>query len=924
MSLLIRHARRPGRLPWRRLWASRGSEIAPDGTGFVALPSTDPFFRRNSHLRTLDELEGIPCLLLLGDPGLGKSWEIENYAARLKARLDSTSGNPDRPETLVAFDATDFDSREAFRAQVLENPVVAAWRAGRGTLHLILDSLDESRIQLSFFCSAILDALETLPVERLRLRIACRTAVFPPDFRDALQLRFSAAFLSDSESATATGAAAAQPDDSRLRDTDLVARDESKADGPTVSAGAFGEVEVVPLTRQDALTAAVALLASEGEADRFLAEVERVGAGAFAARPQTLTALLERFRAGQALGASQIDLFRSLCLRLCDPSPVRPGTVYPTPRRTTREERYRLASRVSAAMLFGNRSTVWLGATEPQGDAMVDIADLTGSEVVTGVQIRADETALWEAVNTGLFTGIGSKGLAAHQTFAEFLAADWVTARNMPLQQVRALISDPADPEHRVVPQLRQTVAWLAAMRDEVFDAVVQAEPDVVLWSDVVQLPMSKRPSLVEALLYGTTANRIHNPRFGMEGSLARLNHPGLAAQLVPFIEDRSLPARTRDLALDIARECALHDVVPQALRLALDPSEPFALRVVGALIVAEVGTDRYRGKMAPLATAPPESDEADELKGAALLGCWQLLSPEELFASLTRPRRPNWGGVYGRALYRIADGLTVDHAQAGAAWLARERPNGIYLDHLSGRIVRLALDTSENPSILSLLAEFVVWRLQRHQPLFDEQDSPDAAAALHMLVENADLRHRLLEAIVATVATDNQRHVLFLLTDAIPQLFSRDDVAWAAAQVSALPADDPRRAAWRDLIRGEFDAGDQQHVNIAFAHRGDADVTAASNDLAISHSTPEEALVAFRAARDRNREKQATREAARAAKRQLAAERAAVGPLDSRVAQALATKGELPTRWSTLFGELLRSRDGGVGPHLDDQTLAP
>src|SRR5207249_2684055 len=136
---------------------------------------------------------------------------------------------------------------------------------------------------------------------------------------------------------------------------------------------------------------------------------------------------------------------------------------------------------------------------------------------------------------------------------------------------------------------------------------------------------------------------------FGVRRPLERLNHAALTVQLLAVLDNRALPDRTRDLALDIAEACSVVGVGSRAAQIALDDSEPLDLRVSAAHAVAAGGFESDRRQLIPLVLTPPASDEADDLKGATLLSCWRLLSPIQLFSALTRPRRPNWGGAYGR-----------------------------------------------------------------------------------------------------------------------------------------------------------------------------------------------------------------------------------------------------------------------------------
>ena len=90
----------------------------------------------------------------------------------------------------------------------------------------------------------------------------------------------------------------------------------------------------------------------------------------------------------------------------------------------------------------------------------------------------------------------------AHQTYAEFLAAWYLKQHNLNLSQILNLI---IHPDHRVIPQLQETTAWLASMMPEVFQKVMKTDPDVLLQSDISTIDDENKAQLVEALL------KLHN-----------------------------------------------------------------------------------------------------------------------------------------------------------------------------------------------------------------------------------------------------------------------------------------------------------------------------------------------------------------------------------------------------------------------------
>src|SRR4051794_12549532 len=98
---------------WRRWWCPTG-EVAEESDGYLDDPA-GPFARyRDMHLVDLADLDDARCVVLLGEPGMGKSTELSRYAQRLEA--DGVA--------VASFDLGAAYSLEAVVAKVLAHPRV--------------------------------------------------------------------------------------------------------------------------------------------------------------------------------------------------------------------------------------------------------------------------------------------------------------------------------------------------------------------------------------------------------------------------------------------------------------------------------------------------------------------------------------------------------------------------------------------------------------------------------------------------------------------------------------------------------------------------------------------------------------------------------------------------------------------------------
>jgi len=943
---------------------------------------------------SLDALANVPCVVALGDPGLGKSHAVQDYAAAVAASVP--------PDRLVAVDLSEYASRDELRQNVFRVPSVEAWSGPGEPVHLVLDSLDESPIDFQTVCGIVIDELDRIldriPRERMRFRIACRTAVMPPDFVHSLKVLFARAretrspALRISEAPEASelvglenpeGAEEQAPEDLQR---ELLHREIDAPAAPQADSSDAEQcvvVEIGVLRRDDALAAAAAVLGGDGPAAAFLSAVIAANAGAFAARPITLRALLYRHRAGRPLGGSQADLYRDLCRELSEPVSARPGAV-PRQRalQTTLDERYRVAGRLAAAMLFGNLRGVWCGDGPPPSSQLLDPHDCDGIERM-GADVHRVDAAMStsEALNTALFTGrtgdaaVDDSGgaLASHQTFAEFLAADWVCAHEMKLPQILSLLHDPTDPERRVVPQLRQVAAWLSSMRADILAAVAAREPELLLSSDVVHIPDASRQALVASLLVRSEANRLMRPSFGERLSYDRLNHPSLGAQLGPVLQDAARPVRVRLLALEIARACRVKALAAIGAEIALDTREPLDVRTAAAMLVASAGAVPERCLLMMLVDAPPAEDEAEELRGAALLASWRLLTPDQLFAVLTRPRRPNWSGAYFLALREIAAGLGSEYIIEAARWLARLGPGSSAgaFDGLVEGALCLAIEHAEDDCVRAPLLTYIRRRLRRHMGLGDSLTGRTPTRVQRTLQNVGEARRRLVRALFDSepgwpppgphgdeatdgagvegvvgpdgalvgraptdlaelLRLDYSANVRWISRE-VPELFSESDVPWALGILAGLPAGDPRRAVWRDAIRFAFQPAEASHLEVALRYRDDVDVGHATLDWS-SYPTLEAAKEALVSAQRTHAAAEAARIEARQA-RTAEGERQRPAPIGERVTPLLvspaASAAAIPaaatpvtagastpatqgTLWARIYFELVRDPESG------------
>lgn len=399
-----------------RFWCPRESAYALEDHGFLRDPDATWFGTQSANpgVLRIDDLRDHRCLVLVGEPGAGKSTAVAD-TTRLVA-----SGVP-----VVSFDLAAYGSEDRLAREVFDDPTVTAWSESTGELCLVLDSLDEARARVPHVGAVIADRVRRLPCDRLILRIACRTADWPAGLERSLN-------------------------------------------------GAFGTVavvEILPLRRMDV----AAISAGWCDPSRFLNEVEQAGAGPLAARPLTLRFLARTFGESGTLPERGAALYAAGIRSLCEEQNAsrRDAGLHGD---LSLDERIAVARRIAAATVFAGASALWTGPEVDTDGEDISLERIAGSaEPTPGGAVDITVPAIREAARTGLFTGRGGQRLGwAHATFADFLAAEWVVANDLSAAQVKALF---LGPDGRCWPQTRLAAAWAVAISPERFGFLTAADP---------------------------------------------------------------------------------------------------------------------------------------------------------------------------------------------------------------------------------------------------------------------------------------------------------------------------------------------------------------------------------------------------------------------------------------------------------------
>lgn len=683
---------------WPRFWVPRDGVIDLSDVGFLRDP-TD-WLAQPRWPVPIAALQPWRALALLGEPGIGKSTTLKDEADRV-ASLPA-DGN------LVSIyaDLRAFSSEELLYRRIFESEKFIAWRNGGSHLFLHLDSLDEALLRIDSIANLLASELPGLPTDRLSIRIACRTAVWPAD---TLGIALTGIWGEGS--------------------------------------GAF---ELAPLRRRDVFTA----LETHGiGTEGFMRALFSAQAVPFAIKPLTLKMLLTIYQQRGDLPNSNIELYKQGCLALCEESNKsrrdsgRRGNL-------NAGQRMRLAGRIASATILGNRFAVWTG---PEVDCPYE--DFSVSALAGGREqgdfagFSSTDDDVREALDSGLFSSRGEHRMGwAHQGYGEFLAALYLFERGVPAETMLKALRHPTG---GLIPQLSGVAAWAASLSGALRAALIADEPIALLKGDLSSWSADDRKALVQSLLDAVESKQVTDSPYSNAEAYAKLNHPGLADELRSFITDGQRAAITRRLALLVAEKCKLTELQSELLQVALDAADHPQVRAGAVSALKRCGDGSVPVLVRPLAAGQGGPDPNDDVKGNSLDLLWpDHLTAAELFSLLT-PTADNYFGAYALFQLGLPDTLKTGDLLPALEWASQlmaqsGHTGGFRAKSLADAIMFKAWQAFENPNLTQPFLDHIAVRLRHHGDLCRGSDHDEQKAFLNAIRDDDARRRKFLLALCA------------------------------------------------------------------------------------------------------------------------------------------------------------------------------
>jgi predicted NACHT family NTPase len=148
--------------------------------GYLDDPDSEWGRHSNPDVMPFETIERFPCLGLLGEPGMGRTRTFQVQRGAIDRQVKEEGG-----QTLWV-DLGGYRSEDRLIRDLFASDAFIAWKQGEQRLYIFLDSLDECLLPMDTVAALLVAEFQKYSniLQRLFLRIVCRTAVWPNTLED--------------------------------------------------------------------------------------------------------------------------------------------------------------------------------------------------------------------------------------------------------------------------------------------------------------------------------------------------------------------------------------------------------------------------------------------------------------------------------------------------------------------------------------------------------------------------------------------------------------------------------------------------------------------------------------------------------------------------------------------------------------------
>jgi len=572
---------------WKRYWIPINKEearISLTEDGFLRPPTE--FY--NNHLRTLEELENKDYLILIGEPGIGKSKVLEHLKQQKRQRQDYIFKN------LTAIDGNKLE-------KFFHTKVIPKLNKTKGDLYVYLDSLDECRLVFieaaTYLTNLLKEELKNFK-DRLKLRITCRAKDLPETIKQGLKSFYN------------------QEEDNCFK--------------------------LQPLTKENIITASKQ---NDIDSEHFIEEIIKKQVVSLAIKPITLRFLVNLYRENNGFPNKIVELYEK-GLKLLS---IEDNSFYKELKiigKLNPEDRLLIAARIAAISKFCNFTTI---AKSKDDNHLKEC--ITFEKIKEGFtqeqELDINDGNIEEVLGSSLFSSYNNTLMCwSHQSYAEFLAAYYLHCNYISQEKSQGLFFQNSFSKKAVYSQLSEVAYWYSLYNEVFLEEILNNDYHVFLNRHSNHLSKDQKKTLLTFFKKSLNKGTVY---YNWRDSFKGLVYDGIEDEILSILDqkDTSLKYYFIQLAHYCSKDIRVKNCM---LKVALNSNESIDIRVEALRYLEPYGDDETIRQLVPLLNSDKafENDTKDKLKGTLLSILYpDFTSTKDILHHLRNPKKDNFVGIY-------------------------------------------------------------------------------------------------------------------------------------------------------------------------------------------------------------------------------------------------------------------------------------
>jgi len=747
---------------WKRYWCLRGGEIKLSDSGFLYSPELGYSKYYPQNVNILEEIVNIPCLVLLGESGIGKTSELKRSINSHKEILRLND------EQIHYHELNQYSNGSCFIKGIFNNKNFHVAQQNNLNYVLLLDGLDECKTGIDTISEILANELKENYWSNLYLRITCRTAEW-----------------------------------SKFLENTII---------ETYGGKRVKFYELAPLRKNDVV---LALKENEIEEEKFFEEIYQKALQPLVIKPITLNFLINSYKNHKNLPSSHREIYEEGLKLLINQQNIS-GKESKILRKYPDSYKLFVAQRIAAMMMLDYKTNITLeinGQVDYDTDVFID--ELCGIEIINNEKVEIPKDLVKETLNTGLFVSNDKEMFRwYHQSFAEYLTARYLWIKEVSETQIFKLLFQNFNGKLKLIPQLNETIGWLISFRPELFNKILKDDIQLFFNSDVLLQDEKSKEKFTSQLLKLFEEKEIYDVYHSFTKSYHKLKHANIESQIRKIINDKTKNETTRYEAINIAESCRLESLLNDINDIFQNKQESILVRQNAGRVIKNFGNEFYIKKMKSVLLGDLSEDLDDELKGICLLSLWpNFLTYEELFSVLDKRKRPNFGGNYMIFLYNCnLPNSNNEDLIVALKWISKqESKHNLDLHGISeimDNIMFTAFNYLDDESVLEEYKNAVISLIKN----YDDIVGSKLKEKFYKNFEEKDEKRRKLIKMIVQYMSNPEKQINYFLHPDMPLAYKKD-FPWLLEQAICEP-DQSKSRALLNLAMYFFDITNSDHLD--------------------------------------------------------------------------------------------------------------